>query len=158
MLLNRAKASEDGRMVLPDGMSYRVLVLPPNIDRIRPELLRKIRELVAGGVTLVGPKPTGSPSLQGGYSNADLEVQALAHEVWGDLDGAQRNRHYYGKGLVAWGLPLEQVVGWVTPQMVNPLTGALPPEFSSASIRLPQGRGIRRAAGFRYRLDSSPYE
>ncbi|MBN1362220.1 MAG: hypothetical protein JW993_16615, partial [Sedimentisphaerales bacterium] len=134
-LLNRAKVSEDGRMVLPDGMSYRVLVLPET-DRMRPELLRKIRELVAGGVTLVGPKPTGSPSLQSGYPNADLEVQALAHEIWGDLDGAQRNRHYYGKGLVAWGLPLEQVVGSATPQMVNPITGALPPEFVDASINL----------------------
>jgi hypothetical protein len=138
VLLNRAKASEDGRMVLDGGMSYRVLVLPPNVDRMRPELLRKIRELVAGGVTLVGPKPTGSPSLQGGYPNADLQVQALANEIWGDLDGAQRNRHYYGKGLVTWGLPLEQVVGLVTPQMVNPITGALPPEFFNVSIKLPK--------------------
>ncbi len=138
VLLNRAKVSEDGRMVLPDGMSYRVLVLPPNIDRMRPELLRKIRELVAGGVTLVGPKPAGSPSLQGGHPNADLEVQALAHEIWGDLDGAQRNRNYYGKGLVAWGLPLEQVLGLVTPQMVNPISGALPPEFFEVSAKLPK--------------------
>ncbi len=135
-LLNRAKVSGDGRMVLPDGMSYRVLVLPPTLDRMRPELLRKIRELVAGGVTLVGPKPRLSPSLQGG-SSADLEVQALAYEIWGDLDGAQRNRRYLGKGLVAWGLPLEQVLGLVTPQMENPITGALPPEFYNVSIKLP---------------------
>jgi len=138
VLLNRMTVGEDGRMVLPDGMSYRVLVLPPNMERMRPELLRKIRELVAGGVTLVGPKPTRSPSLQGGHPGADLEVQALANEIWGDLDGAQRNRHYYGKGLVAWGLPLEQVLGLATPQMVNPITGVLPPEFSNASIRLPK--------------------
>jgi len=118
-------------------MSYRVLVLP-KIDRMRPELLRKIRELVAGGVVLVGPKPTLSPSLQGGYPNADLEVQALANEIWGDLDGAQRNRHFLGKGMVAWGLPLEQVVGLVTPQMENPITGALPPEFSNVSLKLPR--------------------
>lgn len=136
-LLNRAKVSDDGRMVLPDGMSYRVLVLPPNIDRMRPELLRKIRELVAGGVTLVGPKPARSPSLQGGHPDADIEVQTLANEIWGDLDGAQRNRRYYGKGLVTWGLPLEQVVGLVTPQMVNPVTGALPPAFFEVSVKLP---------------------
>jgi hypothetical protein len=138
VLLNRAKVGDNGRMVLPDGMSYRVLVLPPNLDRMRPELLRKIRELVAGGVTLVGPKPTLSPSLQDGYPKADLEVQALAHEVWGDLDGVQRNRHDHGKGLVVWGLPLEQVVGLVTPQRVNPITGALPPEFYNVSIQLPK--------------------
>jgi len=137
VLLSRAAVSADGRLVLPDGMSYRVLVLP-QIDRIRPELLRKIRDLVAGGVTLVGPKPTLSPSLQGGYPKADSDVQALANEIWGDLDGAQRNRRFYGKGLVAMGLPLEQVVAVVTPQMVNPITGALPPATVSASLNLPK--------------------
>ncbi len=108
-LLNRMKASSDGRLVLPDGMSYRILVLP-QIDRIRPELLLKIRELVAGGATIVGPKPTLSPSLQGGADKADLQVQALANEIWGDLDGVQRNKRYFGKGLVAWGLPLNDVL------------------------------------------------
>ncbi len=136
-LLNRVTVSADGRMVLPDGMSYRVLVLP-QIDRIRPELLKKIRELVLGGVTLIGPKPTLSPSLQGGYPRADLEVQSLANEIWGDLDGVQRNRHFFGKGLVTWGLPPEQVVANVTPQMVNPITGVLPPETVNASINLPR--------------------
>jgi hypothetical protein len=109
VLLNRAAVSADGRLVLPDGMSYRVLVLP-QADRIRPELLKKIRELVAGGVTVIGPKPVSSPSLQGGYPNADAEVQALANEIWGDLDGVQRNKHFYGKGLVTWGLPPAQVL------------------------------------------------
>jgi hypothetical protein len=136
-LLIRVTVSADGRMVLPDGMSYRVLVLP-QIDRIRPELLRKIRELVLGGVTLIGPKPTLSPSLQGGYPKADLEVQSLADEIWGDLDGVQRNRHFFGKGLVTWGLPPEQVVANVTPQMLNPITGALPPETVNASMNLPK--------------------
>ena len=82
VLLNRMSVSADGRMVLPDGMSYRVLVLP-KIDRIRPELLRKIRDLVAGGITLVGPKPTLSPSLQGGYPNADLEVHGTGQRDLG---------------------------------------------------------------------------
>ncbi|MBN2183301.1 MAG: hypothetical protein JW715_15430 [Sedimentisphaerales bacterium] len=136
VLLNRVTVSDDGRMVLPDGMSYRVLVLP-QIGRIRPELLKKIRELVLGGVTLVGSKPRLSPSLQGGQQKADLEVQTLANEIWGDLDGAQRNRHFFGKGLVTWGLPLEQVVGLVTPQMVNPITGELPPQLTEVSINLP---------------------
>ena len=137
VLLNRMTVSSDGRMVLPDGMSYRVLVLP-QIDRIRPELLRKIRDLVAGGITLIGPKPTLSPSLQGGYPKADLEVQALANEIWGDLDGVQRNRHFLGKGLVTWGLTPEQVLAQPDPQLINPVTGALPPETVAASLSLPK--------------------
>jgi hypothetical protein len=124
-------------------MSYRVLVLPQT-DRMRPELLKKIRELVLGGVTLIGPKPKQSPSLQGGQEKADLQVQSLANEIWGDLDGKQRNKHYFGKGLVTWGLPPEQVVGLVTPQLVNPITGELSPENLSASINLPKDAEFSR--------------
>jgi hypothetical protein len=112
VLLNRMTVSDDGRLVLPDGMSYRILVLP-QIDRIRPELLRKIRSLVAGGAILVGPKAVKSPSLQNGAGRADFEVQALADEIWGDLDGVQRNKHFYGKGLVTWGIPLKDVLSLV---------------------------------------------
>jgi hypothetical protein len=108
VLLHRASVSADGRMVLPDGMSYRVLVLP-QLDRMTPATLRKVRELAAGGVTVVGPRALRSPSLAG-YPAADTEVQALAADVWGDLDGVMRNKRYFGKGLVFWGLPLAQVL------------------------------------------------
>jgi hypothetical protein len=112
VLLNRMKVSSDGRLVLPDGMSYRILVLP-KIDRIRPELLLKIRELVLGGAVVVGPKPALSPSLQGGADESDNQVQALANEIWGDLDGVQRNKRFLGKGLVTWGLPLADVLSLI---------------------------------------------
>jgi hypothetical protein len=101
VLLNRLSVSTDGRLVLPDGMSYRALVLPPT-DRMRPELLKKIRELVYGGAILLGPKPTRSPSLAN-YPDADAEVRALAAEIWGDLDGVSRTIRYVGKGRVVWG-------------------------------------------------------
>src|SRR5206468_5995303 len=42
---------KDGRLVLPSGMSYRVLVLP-DTDRMRPELLEKVRDLVNAGATV----------------------------------------------------------------------------------------------------------
>ncbi|HVS71798.1 MAG TPA: glycosyl hydrolase, partial [Phycisphaerae bacterium] len=110
VLLNRMKVADDGRIVLPDGMSYRMLILP-QVDRMRPELLRKIKELVLGGATILGPKPKLSPSLQGGgQSESDAEVKQLANEIWGDLDGISRNWHYYGKGKVVWGLPPEEVL------------------------------------------------
>ncbi len=108
VLLNRMSVEAGGRLVLPDGMSYRVLVLPET-DRMRPELLRKIRTLAAGGATVVGPKPVRSPSLAG-YPTADAEVQTLAAELWGDLDGVSRTIHRYGQGMVVWGLPLEDVL------------------------------------------------
>jgi hypothetical protein len=95
VVLNRMSVNAEGRIVLPDGMSYSVLVLP-EVDRMTLPVLRKIRELVKDGATVLGPKPLRSPSLAGYPS--DREVQALAAELWGDLDGVSRTRRSYGKG------------------------------------------------------------
>jgi hypothetical protein len=106
-LLNRMSV-KDGRLILPDGMSYRVLMLP-EIDRMTLPVLRKIRALVADGATVVGPRPGKTPGLTG-YPNADNEAQQLAGEVWGDLDGISRTAHLYGKGKVIWGQPLPNIL------------------------------------------------
>jgi hypothetical protein len=108
VLLNRMSVSEAGRLVLPDGMSYRVLVLP-EIDQMTVPVLRKIYELVTGGATVLGPRPVKSPSLTG-YPDSDSQVQALANELWGDLDGISRTKHVCGKGLVVWGFPIAEVL------------------------------------------------
>ncbi len=73
-------AVRDGRLTLPDGMSYRVLVLPPG-SRMTPELLEKIKELVDAGATILGTRPIASPSLSG-YPGCDVEVRRLAAELW----------------------------------------------------------------------------
>ncbi len=79
VVLTRMKV-RDGRLVLPDGMSYRLLVLP-QVDTMTPALLRKIRQLVRAGATVVGPPPVKSPSLSG-YPKCDAEVQRLVRELW----------------------------------------------------------------------------
>lgn len=107
VVLNRMSV-RDGRIVLPDGMSYRVLVLPPD-RRMTPVLLRKVRELVAQGATVVGPKPTASPSLAG-YPDADREVQRMAGELWGPCDGVTVTSHRFRKGTVVWGKPIGEVL------------------------------------------------
>ncbi len=61
---SRACRCADGRLVLPDGMSYRVLVLPER-ETMTPALLRKVRDLVAAGATVIGPPPRKSPGLAG---------------------------------------------------------------------------------------------
>ena len=45
---------KEGRLVLPDGMSYRLLVLPER-KPMPVEVVHKIKELVAAGATVVGP-------------------------------------------------------------------------------------------------------
>jgi hypothetical protein len=99
---------KDGRLMMPDGVSYRALVLPaPRI--MRPQTARKIRELVAEGATVIGPKPAGSPSLQD-YPACDDEVTQIADEVWGEADGKQVTEHAFGKGRVVWGRSTQEVL------------------------------------------------
>jgi hypothetical protein len=99
---------KDGGLVLPDGMSYRLLVLP-DTPTMTPGLLRKIRDLVAAGATVLGNPPVKSPSLSG-YPACDAEVQALAAELWGDAASASVGERRLGKGKVIWGRMPEEVL------------------------------------------------
>lgn len=96
---------KDGQLVLPHGTSYRILVLPKK-ETMRPELLKKIEELVAQGAVILGSAPSKSPSLEG-YPNADLEVQQLAQKLWGDSSG---KKHPYGKGMVLEHMELSEAL------------------------------------------------
>ncbi|RPH35101.1 hypothetical protein EHM92_06800, partial [bacterium] len=93
----------DGRLALPDGMSYRVLALPER-ETMTPPLLRKIKSLVEAGATVIGPRPRKSPSLSG-YPECDKEVQELAGELWGNMDGLEITEHRFGAGRVLWRRP-----------------------------------------------------
>ncbi len=106
-VLTRMKV-QDGRIVLPDGMSYRVLALPNNTT-MTLEVLRKIRDLVEQGMCLVGPRPEHSPTLSG-YPASETEVRRIAGEVWGNLNGTTVTERAFGKGRVFWGQPLRAVL------------------------------------------------
>ncbi len=113
VVLTRMKI-EDGHIVLPDGMSYRALVLPepgsmPGAGTMTPQLLQKIAELVNDGMLLIGPRPTRSPSLTG-YPECDRELEKIADALWGDCDGVKVTEHRYGKGRVVWGKTPQDVL------------------------------------------------
>jgi hypothetical protein len=73
---------KNGRIVLPDGMSYAVLVLPET-ETMTPKLLRKIAELAEQGATIIaGAKPPQkSPSLADA-GQGDAEVKKRAEALW----------------------------------------------------------------------------
>ena len=98
----------NGHLVLPSGMSYRVLVLPQDAV-MSPEALRKVRQLVEDGGLVVGPKPQRSPGLKD-YPLADSEVRKLAQEMWGDCDGVKVKENVLGKGRLIWGEPFGEVL------------------------------------------------
>lgn len=81
VILERLSVKE-GRLVLPDGLSYRLLVLPPR-DAISLPVLRKLQALVAAGATVIGPRPGREQSLTA-YPRADAEVARLAKALWAE--------------------------------------------------------------------------
>jgi hypothetical protein len=96
---------KDGRMVLPDGMSYKLLVLP-KLKTMRPELLAKIKELVVQGAHILGPAPERSPSLAN-FPLADTKVKRMATEIWGDVNGTTVQSRMLGKGTVMSGMTMQ---------------------------------------------------
>jgi len=86
-LLERASV-KDGKIVLPNGIEYRLLVLPDR-EVISLAALRKIEKLVAAGATVIGPKPLRAEALDGAAS-ADAEVKNIADKLWGSKVGEGR--------------------------------------------------------------------
>lgn len=107
ILLTRLSV-RDGRIELPDGMSYRLIVLPDRKDMPR-EVLRKLKELVAAGMTLIGPKPEQTPGLAD-YPECDQQLKMGADELWGDCDGRTVKQHKSGKGRVVWGITAREIL------------------------------------------------
>jgi len=109
VLINRMTVKA-GRLVLPDDVSYRYLVLPPTRDTVAPESLRKILELVKAGATVVlGPRPVSAAGLQN-YPQCDAEVQSLANEIWGTTPMATAGQRALGQGHVVWGYGLADLL------------------------------------------------
>jgi len=124
VLLNRMSV-RDGRIVLPDGMSYRLLVLQnctsPSQDicdrvgayqslsvssvpstAMSVEVIKKLQLLIREGATVVGPPPVSAAGLKN-YPESDGQLKKIAKEIWGNLDGKLNTERHYGKGRIIWG-------------------------------------------------------
>lgn len=109
---------QDGRFVLPDGMSYRILVLPP-LKTIRPEILEKLNNLVREGGIILGSRPEKSPSLKG-YPECDQKVKRLADELWG-VGGPDTKSLQVGQGFVLSNMGLKEALDFrKVPEDFNP--------------------------------------
>jgi hypothetical protein len=107
VLLTRLSV-KDGRIVLPDGMSYRVLVLPDNLP-MRLIALEQVASLLNAGAIVVGPRPTsmaGMPLHPGDGSKFD----ALVKRLWGDAAGQNAVENRIGSGRLVWGRTARQVL------------------------------------------------
>ena len=99
VLTNRLSV-KDGKLVLPDGMSYKMLVVDLDEVAIPVEVLTKIEELVKEGATIVlgQTKPVRATGISN-YPESDKTINAISSELWGEGDGQMQVRSL-GKGKI----------------------------------------------------------
>ena len=107
IILNRV--SYDGKkIVLPDGMSYRVLMLAPE-KAIDLNVLKKVELLVNAGMTVISPRPEKVTGLTG-FPQNDNELKTITDRLWGKIDGTKITENKVGKGRVIWGQNINNVL------------------------------------------------
>ena len=107
MLLTRISV-KNGRLVLPDGMNYRLLVLP-DTNRMPLAVLQKIQELVKDGAIVTGPRPEKDPGLKD-FPKCDQEIETISSEVWGACNGKEVTIHRYEKGQIYQGIAIREIL------------------------------------------------
>ena len=100
---------KDGKLCLPGGMQYRILVLP-NTTIMTLALAEKIKELVKDGALIIGTKPLRAPGLEN-FPKQDKQVYAIGETLWGTKDGRLHKVNRFGKGIVYVGVKPEEVLG-----------------------------------------------
>jgi hypothetical protein len=100
VLTNRA-AVKDGRIVLPDGMSYAALVFAPS-DAMSPRLLSRMRDLVRDGATVVARKPMRTIGRT--LPDDEKAFSAIADELFGKESPADGATIRFGKGRIISGV------------------------------------------------------
>ena len=148
-ILLRDAAVRDGRIVLPSGMEYRVLVLP-SFDTMTPALLRKIGELVEAGATIMGTPPEKSPSLAD-YPHGDTQVRELSERLWG-ADPAVAERTVGRGRVIRAGAPQGDAANpvadarWIWYPEGSPAAEApLGRRFFRRTVELPPDRAVQSA-------------
>ncbi|MES2289185.1 MAG: glycosyl hydrolase [Pseudomonadota bacterium] len=72
---------EDGKIVLPNGARYRLLVLPDGLTGMTHELAAKLKDLVSRGMVVLGERPRKSLSLRGGETG-EVAFRADLDTLW----------------------------------------------------------------------------
>jgi hypothetical protein len=98
---------EEGLLTLPDGKKYELMVLPP-LHTMRPEMLKRIRDLLIQGARIYGPPPLKSPSLEN-FPAADAEIREISAEIWAETEGESQIHRKVDKGRLYFGQHLSDI-------------------------------------------------
>jgi (4-O-methyl)-D-glucuronate---lignin esterase len=101
-------SGRSGRIVLADGMSYHVLVLPDNQPMPLADL-EKVENLIKAGATVVGPPPTGMSGMPL-HPGEEEKFNALVKRLWGGMDGTKVTQKKLGAGQLVWGQTAREVL------------------------------------------------
>ena len=107
-IITKNLAAKNGKLVLPSGQSYKVMLLPDRED-ISLEVLKSLEKLVSGGAVVIGRRPERTTSLKN-YPECDVEVKTIANKLWGKCDGKKISSNRYGKGTIYSGKSVKQVL------------------------------------------------
>ncbi len=105
VILNRLKV-ENGRFVLPEGTSYKVLAFPDDAS-MTLEVLQKLEEFVKQGGIVVGNPPKQEPGLHEREQRTQ-RLKELTSELWGDAATSEPLAH--GAGKTYWLQPLDVIL------------------------------------------------
>lgn len=101
VLLNRLSV-DNGELVTPEGLRYRVLWLP-DVPRMRPETIEKLYALIQQGATVVGEAPFGLATLSGG-KEAQKRFDKAVKNIWGKA--SKTGIRPLGKGFIVSGMSI----------------------------------------------------
>jgi hypothetical protein len=107
VILNKMSV-KDGRIYLPHGQFYEVLVLPDEVS-INLDVLKKLEKLVFDGAIVLGKKPQKSSGLNN-YKQNDIEVKELSNKLWANCDGINVKERFFGKGKIVSGKTINEVL------------------------------------------------
>ena len=148
ILLNRLKV-DNGRIVTPEGIGYRVLWLPET-TRMLPETAEKLYALINDGATVIGNAPQGPATLIGG-KKARKRLDTAAAKIWGNSAPGIRN---VGKGRIVAGISLDDALKRlaIEPDVNAPEVLWLHRTTDRADwyyVCAPKGKGFRGTVDFR---------
>ena len=90
---------KNGKIYLPHGISYQVLALPDH-KVMSLKALRKIKELVENGASIIGEKPLTTASLVGG-AEAEKEREEIVDKIWEKIKLISAKEALKNKGILA---------------------------------------------------------
>lgn len=98
----------DGKIKLPCGMEYSLLVLPDYEGKMSVEVLRKVEELLQKGAVIIGEKPVTVYGLAN-YKEKEQELRFLADKIWGK-NPVKKQIKKYGNGYIVTGYTEKEIL------------------------------------------------